>query len=105
MALHEYLFTLFNPRSIDLLVFWSIPSLRISGHHHLADIPLGAGSNKLKEVLEKAELKAGGLYAESQRERSTLLAGLRKSELGVDANPSELVLEVEELIEHDFQTG
>ncbi|KAL8283651.1 hypothetical protein RQP46_005446 [Phenoliferia psychrophenolica] len=68
-TLHRHLFPLFNPRSIDLVVFWTIPSTGASGHHHLADIPLGAGVNSLTQVLETAELKAGGLYAESQRER------------------------------------
>ncbi|KAK4704695.1 trafficking protein particle complex subunit 8, partial [Phenoliferia sp. Uapishka_3] len=100
--LHRHLFSLFNSRSIDLLVFWTIPSTGASGHHHLSDIPLGAGTNHLKEVLETAELKAGGLYAESQRERSTLLAGLRKSELGVDENPIAVLVDVPELVEHAF---
>ncbi|KAI5480856.1 (transport protein particle) complex protein Trs85 [Pseudohyphozyma bogoriensis] len=103
--LHQYLFTLFNPRSIDLVVFWTVPSTGVQGHHHLVDIPLGAATNSLTQVLETAELKAGGLYAESQRERSTLLAGLRRSELGVDGNPIEVVIEVADAVDHDFDAG
>lgn len=75
------------------------------GHHHLAGIPLGASSSILKKVLETAELKAGGLYAESQRERSTLLAGLRRSEFGVDDNPAKVLLEVDDIVNHDFESG
>lgn len=105
MALHQHLFPLFNPRSLDLVVFWTVPSTGERGHHHLADIPLGAGSNRLKQVLETAELKAGGLYAESQRERSTLLAGLRRSEMGVDEPPAKVSLVVDELLDHDFASG
>lgn len=56
-------------------------------------------------MLETAELKAGGLYAESQRERSALLAGLRRSEFGVDENPASVIVEVEEVLEHDFEDG
>jgi hypothetical protein len=59
----------------------------------------------LKQVLRTAELKAGGLYAESQRERSTLLAGLRRSEFGVDENPVAVAVEVDEVLEHDFESG
>lgn len=103
--LQQYLFPLFNARSIDLIVFWTAPSTGVSGHHHLSDIPIGASSNELHEVLERAELKAGGLYAESQRERSTLLASLRKCELGVDENPIFVLLEVEPFVEHDFEEG
>lgn len=56
-------------------------------------------------MLELAELKAGGLYAESQRERSTLLAGLRRSEMGVDEMPAKVTLKVEESGEHEFDSG
>lgn len=104
-SLQQYLFPLFNARSIDVVVFWTIPSTGVSGHHHLSDIPIGASSNELLEVLERAELKAGGLYAESQRERSTLLASLRKCELGLDENPTFVRLEVEQFVEHDFEEG
>lgn len=103
--MHQYLFPLFNSRSIDLLVFWSSPSRNLSGHHHLAGIPIGAGSNVLKQVLETAELKAGGLYAESQRERSTLLAGLRRSEFGIDDDPATVTLQAPEISHHDFESG
>jgi hypothetical protein len=102
-SLHQHLFPLFNDRCLDLLVFWTSPSLGVQGHHHLTGIPIGAGSNALKEVLETAEQKAGGLYAESQRERSALLAGLRRSEFGVDQSPVAVLLEVSEFGEHDFE--
>lgn len=54
-------------------------------------------------MLEKAELKAGGLYAESQRERALLLSCLRRSEFGVEENPVSVVVEVEETIDRDFE--
>ncbi|SCZ90825.1 BZ3500_MvSof-1268-A1-R1_Chr1-3g02288 [Microbotryum saponariae] len=104
-ALHPHLFPLFNPRSLDLVIFWSSPSLDLQGHHHLADIPFGAGSNVLKSVLETAELKAGGLYAESQRERTALLGALRRSEMGVQENAVSVMLQVDENLVHDFGKG
>lgn len=102
--LHSHLFPSFSPRSLDLLIFWST-SNGVEGHHHLTDVPLGAGDNRLKAVLEMAELKAGGLYAESQRERALLLGGLRRCELGVDEAPAKVVVRVEEVVDHDFASG
>lgn len=94
-----HLFPLFSPRSVDLAVFWRVPSTGQEGHHHLADIPLGAGHDALKEVIEEAELFAGGLYAESQRERTALLSGLRRSELGVEENPISVRVNVPAVVE------
>lgn len=104
-SLHRHLFPAFESRSIDLLVFWTVPSTGARGHHHLTGIPLGASTNRLRDVLDKAELKAGGLYAESQRERTALLAGLRRSELGTDEDPARVSVAVNEFVTHDFATG
>jgi hypothetical protein len=104
-SLHRHLFPSFESRSIDLLVFWTVPSTGARGHHHLTGIPLGASTNRLRNVLDKAELKAGGLYAESQRERTALLAGLRRSELGTDENPARVTLQVDNNVAHDFSSG
>lgn len=100
-----HLFPLFSPRSVDLAVFWHIPSTGVSGHHHLADIPLGAGHDALREVLEEAELTAGGLYEESQRERTLLLSGLGRSEFGIEENPLQVRVEVPEVVELDLSNG
>ncbi|KAK4058005.1 hypothetical protein OIO90_000744 [Microbotryomycetes sp. JL221] len=105
MTLLRHLFPLFSPRTLDLLVFWTVPSTGARGHHHLTGIPLGAGSNDLKDVLAAGETKAGGLYAESQRERTLLLSSLARSEFGRSDNPVKVWIEVNDAIEHDFDEG
>ncbi|KAK4054931.1 hypothetical protein OIV83_000855 [Microbotryomycetes sp. JL201] len=104
-SLHRWLFPLFSPFALDLLVFWQIPSTQQQGYHHLTGIPLGAASNELRSVLATAETKAGGLYAESQRERTLLLSGLAKSEFGRDDNPAKIWTEVNDVLSHDFEQG
>ncbi|KAM0793278.1 hypothetical protein ACM66B_000739 [Microbotryomycetes sp. NB124-2] len=104
-SLHRWLFPLFNPFSLDLLVFWHVPATKQRGYHHLTGIPLGATSNELRSVLRSAELKAGGLYAESQRERTMLLSSLGRSEFGRDDNPVKVWIEVDDVVSHDFDQG
>ncbi|GAA5918451.1 hypothetical protein JCM1841_003975 [Sporobolomyces salmonicolor] len=104
------LFPLFPSRSAFLLIFFRslspVLAAPISGHLLLPLPMLGAGSSAaLKSVLETAELKAGGLYEESQRERTAIIAALRRSELGVEDNPVAVAVEVEEVREHDFGRG
>lgn len=59
----------------------------------------------VKEVLRTAELKAGGLYEESQRERTTLIKALRSSELGREEDPARVGIQVERTKEWDFDQG
>ncbi|GAA5861311.1 hypothetical protein JCM1840_005328 [Sporobolomyces johnsonii] len=104
------LFPLFPSRSASLLLFFRSTSpvltAPLSGHLLLPLPPLGAGSSAaLKSVLETAELKAGGLYEESQRERTAMIAALRRSELGVEDNPVAVAVEVDEVRTHDFDRG
>lgn len=56
-------------------------------------------------MLADAELKAGGLYAESQRERTLLMACMEKSELGLEERPIVVAVEVEQHVRHDFGQG
>lgn len=63
-----------------MVVFWSIPSRGIRGHHLLADLQVGPSIDTVSSLLERASGIAGGIYAESQRERSHLLSNFRQSE-------------------------
>jgi hypothetical protein len=62
-------------------------------------------SERLKRVLHEAEMKAGGLYEESQRERTLLIKSLRALSNGTNRRPEcpvAVFLEVEPVQEHDF---
>ena len=101
------LFALFSPTSTLILLEYSSPSLNLTGTHFLPLPTLGASRNYLEKVLQTAELKAGGLYVETQRERSLLIKSVRESELGREMDPSIVFLRVEEEVcrEHDFSKG
>jgi hypothetical protein len=102
----ERIFPLFSSRSLDVVVHWSIPGQnRRYGYHQLVDLKLGASHNSIRDVVEAAGGKAGGLYAESQRERQMLLSALGRSELGVDEEPVAVSVHADEFVEHDFATG
>ncbi|GAA6008142.1 uncharacterized protein JCM10292_001859 [Rhodotorula paludigena] len=120
-GLHPHLFPLFSSRSAFLAISFTSPSLSIPSSaeqsaHLLVplDSPaLGAATGSaiaasILSVLTAAERKAGGLYEESQRERTALLSALRRSELvGSEAEvPAVIGIEVDELVQHDFsQSG
>ena len=84
---------------------WTCETLGISGHSLVFDIPLGASSNKLKSVLEHAEQSAGGIYAESQMERTKILSALRTSQLAIEGRPVTATVRAADLVEHDFADG
>lgn len=101
------LFPLFSPSSSIVLIEFTSESLDLNGSHFLPLPSLGASRNYLREILTTAETKAGGLYAESQKERTNLIESLRKSELGFEMDPSEVFLQIEETVvrEHEFSSG
>ena len=82
-----YIFRLYTSRSLDLLVFWRLPKQNRTGFNMLCDLKLGPGESRLGPILSGADSIAGGLYAESQRERTLLIKNIESSEYGQDDNP------------------
>ncbi|GAA6061352.1 hypothetical protein JCM10212_004833 [Sporobolomyces blumeae] len=99
------LFPLFAPTGGLILVHFASSSLDLAGHHLLPLESVGATRNRLERVLADAGLKAGGLYEESQRERSALIKSLRACELGRDEDPAVVFVEVSGVEEHAFENG
>lgn len=64
-----------------MIVLWRTSDGR-KGHHHVADLRLGATSNVINPILESVKGKSGGIYAESQAEQRKLIDELSKSEFG-----------------------
>ena len=101
------IFPLYNPLSVDFVIFWEIPSEQRSGHILVSDIVLGAGHAALREAIEEVE-SAGAkriMYAETQREKAETLEAIRDSEWNAEMNP--IVVNVKEgfMVEHDFSQG
>ncbi|KAF8846247.1 hypothetical protein BDN67DRAFT_986591 [Paxillus ammoniavirescens] len=103
---HPLIFPLFNPTSVDFLVFWEIPSEQQTGFTLLSTLNLGAGHAALREVLEIIEgAKVNrSMYAETQREKMEVLYSIRDSEWNHEMNPVAVTVQ-EGVVEHDFSRG
>jgi len=103
---HPHIFPLFNPLTVDFLVFWEIPSEKRTGFVLLSGLNLGAGHAAVQEAIdnvESAKVKRS-MYAETQREKIEILQSIRDSEWNVEMNP--LVVTIQEgVVEHNFGRG
>lgn len=103
---HPQTFPLFNPLSVDFLIFWEIPSEQRTGFTLLSGLNLGAGHSALQDAIENVEgaKVKRSMYAETQREKTEILQSIRDSEWNAEMNP--LVVMVQEgVLEHDFSRG
>lgn len=106
-ALHPCLFPLYNPASLDLLVFWQIPSQNRFGHTNLHGVTLGAAHGALDNLIEAVENAkvTKGIFAETRRENTQVLEAIRKSEWNLEMNPVVLSVKDSTVKAHDFSTG
>ncbi|KAI6119835.1 ER-golgi trafficking TRAPP I complex 85 kDa subunit-domain-containing protein [Pisolithus croceorrhizus] len=106
-ASRSSIFPFYNPLSLDILVFWEIPSEQRCGFTLLSSLILGPSHGALQEIIgdaEQAKVKRS-MYAETQREKTEMLQSIRNSEWNAESNP--LVVSVEDglVMEHDFDKG
>jgi hypothetical protein len=103
----QRLFPLFTPHSLDMIVFWRIPSSGRRGFVVLSELQIGAGHGMLQNILEQAsESKGKSIYVETKREHELLLQHFRDCEWNRETDP--LVVSVKSdkpLVEHDFTKG
>ncbi len=97
-----YIFTLYTPRSLDLIVFWTIPSQNRQGHHLLADLKFGPGENSVAAALKLAETRTSGMYEETQKERAKLINNLSRSEYAADDSPIFISCESTTVVDLNF---
>lgn len=104
---YPIIFPLYNPFSVDVLVFWYIPTEHRAGHTLVTGLQMGAGHGELNDIIlqsENAKSKRS-MYAETQRERIELLEAARESEWNIETNPLVSILQHPDFIEHDFTKG
>lgn len=106
-ASRSSIFPFYNPLSLDILVFWEIPSEQRCGFTLLSSLILGPSHGALQEIIgdaEQAKVKRS-MYAETQREKTEMLQSIRNSEWNAESNP--LIVSVEDglVMEHDFDKG
>lgn len=117
-AQHPDIFPLFSSRAAVLVLSFSSTTLQLAEEDPAQlfvplDAPCigsaagSAAATDLLHVLAVAQGIAGGLYAESQRERAALLGALRSSEILRSAAASPVVLDVQypASLQHDFTSG
>uniref|UniRef100_A0A0W0FGI2 Uncharacterized protein n=1 Tax=Moniliophthora roreri TaxID=221103 RepID=A0A0W0FGI2_MONRR len=104
---HRYIFPLYNPASLDILISWTIPSEGRSGSHLVSDLDVGAGHAALREILEEAENTKGtrSMYSETQQERMEIFQAIRGSEWNAEMNPLVVQFDAADIIKHDFSQG
>lgn len=104
---HPSIFPLYNPSSVDVVVFWEIPQQNRSGHILVPGITFGIGHAALKEIIEDAEgaKVKRSIYAETQREKEEILDAVRASEWNAEMNPITVAQTHEDALEHNFSDG
>ena len=104
---HPNIFPLYNPLSVDVILFWEIPSQQREGYIVVYGTKIGAAHAALSDVITRAEnVKAKrNMYAETQRDRQELLEGVRTSEWNAEMDPVTVSLEAVPPISHDFGKG
>ena len=103
-ALHPYVFPLYHPHSLDVILFWDIPSHGRSGHVLVSGAILGAEHGALSAVIQEAEetKPKRSMYAETQRQRSNILEAIRRSEWNAEMNPVLLMTVEPNIVNHNF---
>lgn len=101
---HPYIFPLYHPHSLDIILFWDVPSDGRSGHILVSGAILGAEHGALNAAIQEIEeMKVKrSMYAETQRERSSVLEAIRASEWNAEMNPVSLVITEPDIIRHNF---
>ena len=106
-ASYHTVFPLYNPASLDLLVFWEMPSQGRCGHVLASGLTLGAEHGDLGSMIDEAESAKvkRSMYAETQREKMEVMRAVRGGEWNVNSNPVVVSVECELVVEHDFESG
>jgi hypothetical protein len=102
--IHPHIFPLYHPHSLDIILFWEVPSDGRSGHILVSGAILGAEHGALNAAIQETEeMKVKrSMYAETQRERSSVLEALRASEWNAEMNPVSLVITEPGVVRHNF---
>lgn len=106
-ASYSSIFPLYHPNSVDVLVFWEIPSQKRSGHLLVPGVSIGAGHAALMDIMEEAENAKGtrSMYAETRREKVEMLQAIMDSDWNSSMEPIVLTLQYAETAEHNFDDG
>jgi len=105
--LHAQIFPLYNPSSLDIILFWRHTASQRRGHLSVHGISLGARHAFLSNIVEEAEnakIKRS-MYAETQRENTEVLNSIRESDWNAEMDPLFVAVQGTRFVTHDFDAG
>ncbi|KAI8981263.1 ER-golgi trafficking TRAPP I complex 85 kDa subunit-domain-containing protein [Trametes punicea] len=105
--LHRAIFPLYNPSTVDIVVFWELPAQKRAGHVLLQGPTLGASHAPLREIVDAARnMKVKrSMYAETRRERAAILEAVQACEWNREDDPVAVFVKDGDVVEHDFRQG
>ncbi|KZW02555.1 hypothetical protein EXIGLDRAFT_415091 [Exidia glandulosa HHB12029] len=104
---YPFLFPLYHPRALDIVIHWSLPAEQRTGMLVLSNqLTLGASHGALDAILESAaNVKAKRtMYAETVRAQLDIVNAIRNSEWNAEMNPL-VVTVASSSAAHDFSKG
>ncbi|KAF9462100.1 ER-golgi trafficking TRAPP I complex 85 kDa subunit-domain-containing protein [Collybia nuda] len=104
---YPLIFPLYNPASVDFVIFWEINAQRKSGHIFVPGVVLGARHAPLRDIIAEAESTKvkRSMYAETRREKLEILDAVRESEWNAETDPVVLSVQETNVVSHDFDQG
>ena len=101
------IFPLYNPASVDILIFWEIPMQQRFGYVSLYGLTLGARHGVLHSMIEEAESAKvkRSMYTETQKENLEVLDAIKGSEWNMEMDPVVLSIQQPDITSHDFSKG
>ncbi|KAI0321379.1 ER-golgi trafficking TRAPP I complex 85 kDa subunit-domain-containing protein [Amylostereum chailletii] len=102
--LHPFIFPLYHPNALHTVIEWAIPDEERSGYLTVSGPLLGASHGSLNGIIQEMEERkvTRSMYAETQRERSSILEAIRNSEWNAEMNPVYAVVQTPGVVENDF---
>ena len=105
--LHPFIFPLYHPFAIHLVIHWAIPSEQRSGFLLVDGPVLGATHGSLNGAIREVEgrKETRSMYAETRRERSAIMEAVRASAWNAEMSPIHVTVETSGVLKHDFSEG
>jgi len=103
----ETMFPFYTAVDMDLCVLWELPGIARSGQIDLANLLVGVQHGTLNELLQStsdSKVATREMYAETTRERESLIQTISTSAWNANEDPSRLHLQVDPFQKHDFES-
>ncbi|KAF8324689.1 ER-golgi trafficking TRAPP I complex 85 kDa subunit-domain-containing protein [Cantharellus anzutake] len=105
----EAIFPFYSGTDMDICVLWGLPGTARSGQIDLTNLIVGvqhgALNRLLSDITSSTKVSTREMYAETARERESLVEAISASPWNVNDDPLRLDLQFEPVQKHDFELG